>query len=57
MKLSHRIALIAGLFLLPALAHAQSGCVNSPECPTAILALAGTAGAGLVSLYRSYRSR
>ena len=57
MKLSHRIALIAGLFLLPALAHAQSGCVNSPECPTAVLALAGTAGAGLVSLYRSFRSR
>ena len=57
MKLSHRIALLAGLFLLPALAHAQSGCVNSPECPTAVLALAGTAGAGVVSLYRKFRGR
>ncbi len=57
MKLSHRIALVAGLFLMPVLAHAQTGCVNSPELPTAALALVGTAGAGIVSLYRSYRNR
>ena len=27
------------------LLHAQSGCVNSPENPTAVLALVGSAGA------------
>ena len=32
------------LFLLPVLAHAQGGCVDSPESPTPILALAGSMG-------------
>jgi XrtJ-associated TM-motif-TM protein len=54
MKTSTRIALFASLFLIPALAHAQiQGCVNSPECPTAILGLVGTAGAALYSRFRS----
>ena len=26
-------------------AHAQSGCVDSPECPTAVLAAVGSAAA------------
>jgi len=26
-------------------AHAQGGCVNSPECPTVVLAAVGTLGA------------
>jgi XrtJ-associated TM-motif-TM protein len=30
--------------------HAQSGCVNSPENPTAILALVGSAGAAFAGL-------
>jgi XrtJ-associated TM-motif-TM protein len=35
-----------GLFLLAALPlHAQTGCVDSPENPTAILGLIGAAGA------------
>jgi XrtJ-associated TM-motif-TM protein len=35
-----------GLFLLAALPlHAQGGCVDSPENPTAILGLIGAAGA------------
>ena len=29
--------------------HAQSGCVSSPENPTAILALVGSAGAFVAS--------
>lgn len=36
---------VASLFLLvAAAAHAQSGCSDSPECPTAILALVGGVG-------------
>jgi XrtJ-associated TM-motif-TM protein len=35
-----------GLFLLAALPlHAQGGCVDSPENPTAVLGLIGAAGA------------
>jgi XrtJ-associated TM-motif-TM protein len=30
--------------------YAQSGCLNSPENPTVILALVGSAGGALVSL-------
>jgi XrtJ-associated TM-motif-TM protein len=29
--------------------HAQTGCINSPENPTAILAVVGAAGAFFVS--------
>ncbi len=35
---------IALLFFAPVLAHAD-GCVNSPENPTAVLAVIGSAGA------------
>lgn len=54
MKLFSRIALIGSLVLIPALAHAQgpSGCVSSPECPTAILGLVGTVGAALYTRFR-----
>jgi XrtJ-associated TM-motif-TM protein len=45
MKKIVRISFWAALILcLPELVHAQSGCVNSPENPTAILALFGVAG-------------
>ena len=51
LKLQH---LVPGLFLLaPMLAHAQSGCIHSPECPTAILGVVGTAGAALYAKLRS----
>ncbi|MES2391541.1 MAG: PExPT-CTERM protein [Acidobacteriota bacterium] len=30
--------------------YAQNGCVNSPENPTALLALVGSAGGALVAL-------
>lgn len=32
--------------------HAQGGCVNSPENPTAVLAVVGSAGAFLFSRRR-----
>jgi XrtJ-associated TM-motif-TM protein len=47
---------LAGLALLFSVAlplHAQDGCVNSPENPTAILAVVGSAGA----LFTSVRAR
>jgi len=43
--------------LSPALASAQNGCINSPENPTAILALVGTAGAAFPRLRSYLRSR
>lgn len=53
MKTFSRIAFIGSLFLIPVLAHAQSGCTDSPECPTAILGLVGAAGAALYTRLRA----
>ena len=39
----------AVLLIASAPLYAQGGCVNSPENPTAILALVGSAGAFLVA--------
>lgn len=41
--------LFAGLVLVAgtATAHAQGGCVNSPECPTVVLAAVGGLAASL----------
>ena len=44
---------LAGIALLSSVAlplYGQGGCVNSPENPTAILAVVGSAGALLASL-------
>jgi XrtJ-associated TM-motif-TM protein len=49
---------IAAIFLLAASSlSAQGGCVNSPENPTAILALGGSAGAIFVSVRARIRAR
>jgi len=53
MKIFSRIGLLCSLFLVPVLAHAQNGCVNSPECPNAVLGLVGVAGAALYTRFRS----
>ena len=37
--------------------HAQGGCVNSPENPTAILAVVGSAGAFFVSARARIKAR
>jgi XrtJ-associated TM-motif-TM protein len=55
MKNVKPIALFLGLLLTPVLAHAQSGCINSPECPTAVLGLVGSAGAAFVGLRNRLR--
>jgi hypothetical protein len=50
--------LISGFFLLlvllvPVMAAAQTGCLDSPECPTAVLAVVGASAAMLYSRLRS----
>lgn len=53
MKTVIRYAFPAFLLFLPlAVAHAQSGCANSPECPTAVLGAVGAAGAALYARWR-----
>lgn len=52
--------LLIGSALLFAVAlplHAQNGCVNSPENPTAILAVVGSAGAFFVSARARIKAR
>ena len=48
---------LAALFLitLTATAHAQGGCVDSPEPPTAFLALVGSAGISLAFLRQRHK--
>jgi XrtJ-associated TM-motif-TM protein len=51
-----RALLGMALLAIPALAHAQGGCIDSPENPTAVLALVGSAGALLASARRRYKA-
>lgn len=53
MKAPVRLLLLGSLFLACGPVFAQGGCVNSPECPTAILGLVGAAGAALYVRLRS----
>ncbi len=49
---------IAGLMILAGVpALAQNGCIDSPENPTALLALAGSAGGVLMALRSRPRGR
>jgi XrtJ-associated TM-motif-TM protein len=51
---------LAGIALLSSVAlplHAQDGCINSPENPTAILAVVGSAGAFFVSARARIKAR
>jgi XrtJ-associated TM-motif-TM protein len=52
------VALLALAFALPARAQeGDSGCVDSPENPTAILALVGMAAAGINQLRIRFNGR
>jgi XrtJ-associated TM-motif-TM protein len=58
MKKSSPMFLGLALLLLVALPlHAQNGCANSPENPTAILAVVGSAGAFLASARARIKAR
>lgn len=61
-RISHsrlgRMALLALVVLvIPVVAHAQSGCTDSPENPTVVLALVGSAGACFASVRRRLKAR
>lgn len=58
MKKASLLFVSFALFLSIALPlHAQGGCVNSPEDPTAILAVVGSAGAFFVSARARIKAR
>jgi XrtJ-associated TM-motif-TM protein len=45
MKIFMRITFfVTAVSIFPVLAQAQSGCSDSPECPTPVLAIAGAVG-------------
>jgi len=50
-KLNLSLLAAALLCVVTAHANAQTGCVNSPENPTAILAVVGSAGAVFFSRF------
>jgi XrtJ-associated TM-motif-TM protein len=53
-----RLALLAMTVLaVPVMAHAQTGCTDSPENPTAVLAVVGSAAAFFVSARRRVKAR
>jgi XrtJ-associated TM-motif-TM protein len=53
-----RLMLLAMVVLaMPVMAHAQSGCTDSPENPTAVLAIVGCAGAFFTSARRRLKAR
>ena len=56
-KSSFLLASLALLFTAVAPLHAQSGCTDSPENPTVILALVGSAGAFLATARTRIQSR
>ena len=45
-----KLFLLVAVVLCATPLYAQSGCINSPENPTVILALVGSAGAFLASV-------
>lgn len=53
MKHAFRVAVSGLLLLSPGCLHAQTGCIHSPECPTALLGVVGAAGAALYAKWRS----
>jgi XrtJ-associated TM-motif-TM protein len=53
-----RMALLGlAVLALPLAAHAQSGCIDSPENPTVVLALVGSAGAFFANARRRISAR
>jgi len=54
------LLLLIGIVLLSSVAlpvYAQDGCIQSPENPTAILAMVGSAGAFFVSVRARIKAR
>ena len=51
------LSAIAMMFAVTVSANAHGGCVNSPENPTVVLALVGSAGAFLSSARARFKAR
>ena len=56
-KLSYWLVASTLLFSVALPLHAQNGCVTSPENPTAVLAVVGSAGAFFASARARIKSR
>ena len=56
-KLSYWLVASTLLFAVALPLHAQTGCVSSPENPTAILAVVGSAGAFFASARARIKAR
>ncbi len=53
-----RVALLAmAVLAVPVMAHAQTGCTDSPENPTVVLALVGSAGAFFATARSRFKTR
>ena len=58
MKKSSLLFTVAAMLLaVTASANAQGGCLNSPENPTVVLALVGSAGAFAASARARFKAR
>ncbi len=57
MKKISSLAFIALVVFAAIPAYAQGGCVNSPENPTAVLALVGSASGLLVAVRSRFRQK
>jgi XrtJ-associated TM-motif-TM protein len=53
MRLRSLLFLSFAILLLAIPAHAQTGCLDSPECPTAVLATVGIAGSAAARMLLS----
>jgi XrtJ-associated TM-motif-TM protein len=51
------LTLATAMLVLPMIAYAQSGCTDSPENPTIVLVLVGSAGAFLSTFGRASIAR
>jgi XrtJ-associated TM-motif-TM protein len=56
-RVTSLLFVVLAVAVVPAICHAQGGCVDSPENPTALLALVGVAGAAISVLRSRLRSR
>jgi XrtJ-associated TM-motif-TM protein len=51
------VLVCAAMFATPTALYSQGGCVNSPESPTAILAIVGAVGGFVVWTRARFRAR
>jgi len=56
-RIVRRALLAMAVLAVPLMAHAQTGCTDSPENPTVVLALVGSAGAFFGSARRWLKDR